>query len=208
MTMTKNRPSRAASRRSARWRSVAFVVFWIATIVSLPGCQRSGSWRCPPHALALEPGTELPELTVPDLEGRPVSIRELTAGKVAVIDIWASWCRPCLAAIPHLQALQNRYRDLGLLVVGLMVDRNATRIGPAIVEREGIGYKVLTDDSGQALNCAWGFPVGIPTIVLVDREGKVVEVFRGTVGVSAVGRRLEELLRAGANAVARVSARP
>ncbi|RMG42393.1 MAG: TlpA family protein disulfide reductase [Acidobacteria bacterium] len=186
------RQSRPGSAAGSRRRGILLLA---AAILSV-GCQGGGAWRCPPRPIHLQPGDELPDLTAMALDGGTVDLRQITDGKVAVIDIWASWCGPCLAAIPHLQALQNRYRGRGFTVVGVMVDRNASRIGAAVAEQRGIRYPVLADDDGQAVNCAWGYPLGIPTMVLVGRDGKVVEVYRGTVGIAAIQRRVEELMRA------------
>src|SRR2546428_12827780 len=56
---------------------------------------------------------------VPDLDGRNVDVGSLLQGKVALIAMWASWCQPCISEIPGLRDLATRYRDRGLVVLGV-----------------------------------------------------------------------------------------
>ena len=65
-------------------------------------------------------GTKAPEFTLPDLDGRPVSLSKYQ-GKVVILDFWASWCAPCVAELPVFQALQEKYGDKGFAMVGVNV---------------------------------------------------------------------------------------
>ncbi|UCF67218.1 MAG: TlpA family protein disulfide reductase [Acidobacteriota bacterium] len=197
-------PARTSHPRPAA--SVASALLLVAAWAFIPGCGLPAS-RCAQRSLDLVTGDVLPALTVRSLDDQPIDIHELIDGKIAVVDIWATWCGPCMAAIPRLQALHNRYADRGFTIVGLLTDRNASRIGPTIVERRGIGYPIVLDDFGEELNCAWGSPPAIPYMLLVDRDGAVVDIFRGTVGVAAVERRVELLFREESAQAARSSSR-
>lgn len=156
-------------------------------------CDRAGGSARP----LVKPGEQVADMTLTDLEGEQVNIRELIDGKVALVDVWATWCTPCIQAMPHLQSLYNRYRDRGLVVVGIMTDGNATRIGADRVKDLGVTYPILVDEDAKTFARRWGQVSGIPLLVLVDREGRVVDTFVGIGDLEAIDRRIEDLFSNG-----------
>jgi len=109
-----------------------------------------------------------PEFTLTSLDGREVSLADLR-GQVVVLDFWATWCKPCILAMPGLQALHEKYADGGqVAVLGMNV---MERGDPAkLLEREGITYPTLLD--ADAVARARGYNA-IPQIVVLDRDGRV-----------------------------------
>ena len=113
----------------------------------------------------------VPEGELPDLDGNPVSLRGFP-GKVVVYDFWAVWCGPCEQSLPFFQELEDRYRDQGLVVLGLHVDDG--RPEPAevrdwIAER-GVRYRNLlsTVEADEAFRV-----FAMPTTYIADRDGVV-----------------------------------
>ena len=88
-------------------------------------------------------------------------------GKVVLLDFWATWCHPCVASIPHLIALSQKYRDQGLVVIG-HTDGTSTKLVPFITAKK-IPYIISV---GPNLGDAYGVQ-GIPHVVLIDAAGKV-----------------------------------
>src|SRR5688572_653120 len=76
----------------------------------------------PRLASSEEPLQTAPPFSVRTFEGKVVRLTDLR-GKPVVLDFWATWCRPCRASMPHLDAVQKRYEDR-LVVIGLSVDEN------------------------------------------------------------------------------------
>ena len=111
------------------------------------------------------------------LKGEPVS--EFEPGKVYVMEFWATWCGPCIAAIPHVTELQAKYGDEGLVVIGQNVwerDAEAARVAPFVEEQgDKMGYRVAHDKDGQMAE-TWMRAAGqngIPCSMIVDQEGKL-----------------------------------
>ncbi len=122
------------------------------------------------------------EFHLPDLSGKPVSSADPRfAGKVLLVDLWATWCPPCITEIPTLVDLQEQYRDRGLVIVSIAFeaeDQDGERRArlQQFVERHGINYLVL--DGGQPENFSSALPAvqnvrGFPVEILVARSGTV-----------------------------------
>jgi len=120
----------------------------------------------------------LAELRLPDLDGRIVALSSVLDRGPVVLDFWATWCKPCLAAIPELNALYEDLGPEGLQVIGINEDgqRNAAKVKP-FVRAQGIRFPVLLDLNRAAqsrLNAT-----ALPTTLLLDREGNVVHTSFG-----------------------------
>ena len=102
--------------------------------------------------------------------GEPMRL-EAYRGRVVVVNFWASWCIPCRDEAPVLQQTYERYRDQGLVVLGVDVNdfrQDARRF----MRRYGITYPVVYDGKGSTVG-KWGVR-GFPETFFVDRSGKLV----------------------------------
>jgi cytochrome c biogenesis protein CcmG/thiol:disulfide interchange protein DsbE len=117
------------------------------------------------------PGYELADLT-----GKMVSNREF-AGKVVILDFWATWCPPCREEIPHFVQLQSKYREQGLVIVGLSLDAGGAKDVAPFAEEHNVNYPMLIGNDETAK--AFGGVNSIPTTFVLDRQGKIVKRFVG-----------------------------
>jgi thiol-disulfide isomerase/thioredoxin len=100
-------------------------------------------------------------------------------GKVVVLDFWATYCKPCLEEVPHLDALQKRFAAQGLQVIGLNVGgpEDHPRI-PEFVERLKVRY-TLGIAEPEMLNFYTSGDPRIPQTIVFDRQGRIVKHFVG-----------------------------
>src|SRR5207302_6829804 len=144
----------------------------LLAVVGLIGCSaHSASPTQPPHqsVAAGEIGSRLPDFSVTDLEGHPVSSSELR-GKVVLVDFWATWCQPCKKEMPDYQKLVDKYGSRGFAVVGLKFDTMRDVEDPIrFAKKLGVRYPlaIATDDVKQK----FGGIEGLPTTLLYDRQG-------------------------------------
>jgi thiol-disulfide isomerase/thioredoxin len=117
-------------------------------------------------------GDEPPRLTLPDADGRPVALAEAGRGKVVLLDFWASWCAPCAAALPALDAIARRHADAGLVVVAIGIDRDREQARRFLAERLPHPVMTLVYDPGGAAMARFG-AAGMPALYLLDRAGVV-----------------------------------
>jgi peroxiredoxin len=122
-------------------------------------------------------GQRGPSFTLQQLGGAPASFDSFS-DKLVVLNFWATWCTPCTLEMPTLEALWQRYRDRGLVVVGVSVDRGAPRtlIDPYVSNLK-LTFPILLDPDMTAAN-AWRV-TGLPTTFVVRPGGEVVGVAIG-----------------------------
>jgi len=120
---------------------------------------------------------------------RELSLADLK-GKAVILDFWATWCGPCQAEAPILDRLARRYRDRGLVVLG--VDTNdRSEDAERWARAHGLDYPILADD--QRTSAAYGVE-SLPTLVLLSREGKVVAVRIGVTDSTELESLLKQVL--------------
>lgn len=95
-------------------------------------------------------------------------------GKILIIDFWATWCPPCLEAVPELINIQNEYAEKGVQVIGISLDRSGDALAGYSTSK-GMPYPSIFRE-GQELASYYNV-TSIPTVLIVDRQGKIV--FRG-----------------------------
>jgi len=104
-----------------------------------------------------------------DLQGKTWHLQELR-GKVVLVNFWATWCPPCRKEMPDLDALYNRFKDQGLVILAIS-DEEMAKVGPFIAEKK-ISYPILLDP-GRKVNDLFVVE-GIPKSFVFDRSGKLV----------------------------------
>lgn len=121
-----------------------------------------------------ERGDIVPTMTLSTLDGTKVEIPQAWAGSPTLVNLWASWCGPCLKEMPELQAFANEQAANGMQVVGIALDDAAS--AKAMLGRLGITYPNLIDTPGPAdAGVRLGNPTGVlPFSVLVSAEGRVL----------------------------------
>lgn len=127
-------------------------------------------------AAAAELGDKAAPLKIKEwIKGEPVDVTKADADKVFLVEFWATWCPPCRASIPHLTELQSKYKDKGLVIIGVS-DEDAATVKP-FVEKMGakMEYTIAVDDdhgTSKGYMRAYGQD-GIPHSFVV-KQGRVV----------------------------------
>ena len=152
-----------------------------------------------PPPVGLKVGATAPEFSVPladgttyqlaDLDGKPIRLADLR-GRAVWVNFWTTWCPPCQSEVPILRDLAERYRDRGLVLVGISVQETSPADVKAYADRYELGYTIGFDGSGKIFHAYKGY--ALPTQVFIDPNGVIA---------SLVGAPLDE-----AGAIAQIEA--
>jgi thiol-disulfide isomerase/thioredoxin len=138
------------------------------------------------------PPSPVPDLTLTTLDSTALDLRAQT-GRVLLVNFWATWCAPCREEIPDLKALQKEFRDEGLRIIGVALDRKGRAVVAPFAEKLDITYPVAVDRDGAA-EAAFGPLAGLPTTVLVAPDGQITHRVVGLFPVEEMRPVLEQLL--------------
>ncbi len=130
----------------------------------------------PPAGLAIaRAGAQLPAMTLRDVNDAEVDVPRAWAGRPTLVNLWATWCGPCLKEMPDLQAFARTQGDRGVQVVGIALDEAAAV--RAFLPAHGITYPVLIDAPGPAdAGVRLGNPAGVlPFSALVSADGRLLK---------------------------------
>ena len=121
-------------------------------------------------------GLPAPNFTFPDLDGKMVSLADFR-GKAVLLNIWATWCAPCVAEMPSMQKLYQELKDEGFEILAVSVDESGAEAVKPFMEKHKLGFPVLLDTKGdiKALYQA----TGIPESFIIDKNGMIVEKIIG-----------------------------
>ena len=140
-------------------------------------------------------GHTMPDFTMPDTAGRPLRLTEVLKGKrLLLVDFWASWCSPCRMEGERIKKIYNDLHDKGLEVLGVSIDTERDRWIEALNEDQLPWPNVCELDRSDSSITVGTFGIrGVPRIVLLDAEGRVLATnLRGDGLNNAVYTHIEE----------------
>ena len=161
-------------------------VWFLALTLLLAACGGSGSGL----SEGITEGHLAPDFRLEALDGRQISLSEYR-GQVVLINFWATWCEPCRAEFPDLEAVYQARRDDGFVVLGVNSHETSGAITP-FVTAMGASYPILIDDGSRVAKTYR--PVGLPMSLLVDQEGIIQERHLGVLTEDQLQEYLAALL--------------
>lgn len=160
-----------------------------ALVVVLAAC------RSAPKAIEAPGDGFLGALALPAV-GPQRAVAANLSGRVVLVNFFATWCFPCVAELPTLEALQRDYGPRGFQVVGVGMDLEGAQVLAAFADHYELRYPVLIADerilSGQSV---FGTIVALPTSFILDRQGRVVAAWQGMAGHEEVAKAIEKTLQ-------------
>lgn len=151
---------KAAFRPSLRRIGVALTVSAALASLTLGGCKGAGG---------PDRGDLAPDFFLPALDGRVQKLSNYR-GRPVLVNLWATWCPPCIAEMPLLNEISRRYAQRGLVVLGIAADEDRSAV-ESFVQEHPLGFEVLLDPRG-AVGTEYAI-TGYPETFLIDREGRI-----------------------------------
>lgn len=197
-----NKPMAPSSRFDKKWVSVPILILLLTSVISCAALEEAQQRRqerikrklaghTTPPDMPIEEfplrGQPAPLFTLQDLDGNQVSLAELR-GKPVVINFWATWCGPCRMEVPYLEHLSKKYKDRGLVVLGVNNESNHQVVRE--FARTQISYTVLLDGHLPFLD----YDVrGIPCTYYIGKDGIIRDRDVGFNGEVEMERKISNL---------------
>jgi peroxiredoxin len=132
-----------------------------------------------------------PDFELTTFDGKGIRLEDLR-GKVVLLNFWATWCPPCKAEMPDLNALHQQYgAEHDFLVLGVNDDESADVVG-AFARQQGIAFPLLLDPHGLVMEKLFDVRY-LPTSYIIDREGNIRDTWRGQIAREAMLARLQKV---------------
>jgi thiol-disulfide isomerase/thioredoxin len=141
--------------------------------------------------IKLKVGDLAPQFSRQDLQGHFFDLKA-QRGKIVLIDFWASWCAPCIVAIPHFGQLQKKYGGRSFQVVGVSMDETAVTTKETM-QKIPFNYPVVLGDA--KFGNLYGGVLGLPMQFLVGADGKILAIKTGDFPPSALDKGIADALR-------------
>lgn len=119
------------------------------------------------------------------------SILKSHAGKVVLVNFFATWCPPCRKEVPELISISNEYKDKNLVIIGISVDENGEEAVAPFSKQVGFNYPVFLTTS--ELNASFNIDA-VPQIFLYDKTGKLIANLKGYVESKELKAMIDKLL--------------
>ena len=150
-------------------------------------------------AQGVEEGAVITGFSTTDLDGNAVDSSILSEAKLTVLNVWATYCTPCVNEMPDLETLSQNYKDKGVQVVGLVADvfddEEKKAEAKEILSATGVTYVNLLPDTVLDDSLLYDI-TGTPTTLFLDSEGKILKIVEGTRDLDALTEMVDELLAA------------
>ncbi len=152
------------TERTERWLIRGSVLVLFLTLLSLAWVKRASF-------APLDTGAPAPDFAYPTLDGDTIALSDLQ-GQVVLLNIWATWCPPCVREMPSMQRLYEQLGDDGLRIVAVSVDApGALADVRSFVHEFGLDFDILLNPGGGIQDTY--AVTGLPTTWLIDRKGRI-----------------------------------
>jgi cytochrome c-type biogenesis protein len=162
---------------------------------TLAPAKTSAPEALPPRTLA-----SAPNVTFQDLQGKDISLASLR-GKMVLVNFWATWCEPCRVEIPWMIDFQHKYESKGFTMLGVAMDDDGKKVVDPFVQKTQFdvdGHPTMMDYpivlGNDDIASKFGGLIGLPTSVLISRDGKVLKRYIGLVDQQDLDKEIQSHL--------------
>jgi thiol-disulfide isomerase/thioredoxin len=134
---------------------------------------------------------EAPQLELDSLEGVSLSLNDLS-GNIVLLNAWATWCPPCIAELPDLEAYYQNHRDEDFVIIGVNIGESGT-IVEEFLEANDISYPIWLDPDERTLRSL--NTISLPYSILIDRDGEVRLAWSGATCLENLEAAVTPILR-------------
>ena len=130
------------------------------------------------NQVAIEGDIPAPDFTFPGLDGKMVSLSDYR-GKVVLVNIWATWCPPCVDEMPSMEKLYRKFKGKNFEILAVSIDEPGLKAVAPFMKKSNLTFPALIDSEG-AIKAVYGI-TGVPESFIVDKQGILIKKIVGPV---------------------------
>jgi len=160
-------------RKKIDYRAIILIVLTAIALVVLFSLKQNNSYL--KYSL-LEAGRPAPNFTLPELDGKMVSLSDYK-GHVVLVNIWATWCPPCIDEMPSMEALYKIFKGENFEILAISIDAMGTNAVAPFMKKHSLSLPALLDPAGT-IKTAYQ-TTGVPESFIINKQGILVEKIIG-----------------------------
>jgi peroxiredoxin len=164
------------SVRRGNLQSIILIMLIVVGVGIIVLLQLEDSPFTPSGKPLLGKGVPAPDFTFPGLDGKKVSLADYK-GKVVLLNIWATWCAPCVEEMPSMEKLYQELKDEDFELLAVSVDETGIEAVAPFMKKHKLGFPVLLDTVGDIKSLYQ--VTGIPESFIIDKNGMIIEKIIG-----------------------------
>jgi peroxiredoxin len=126
----------------------------------------------------IQPELEMPNFTLPDINGKEVSLSG-HRGKVVLVNVWATWCPPCRQEMPSMQSLYEKFKGENFEILAVSIDSEGREAVAPFMRKMNLTFPALLDP-GETIRSLYGI-TGVPESFIIDKKGILVQKIIGPI---------------------------
>jgi len=130
------------------------------------------------NQVAIKDNLPAPDFTFPGLDGKKVSLYDYK-GKVVLVNIWATWCPPCVEEMPSMEKLYRKFKGENFEILAVSIDEPGLKAVAPFMKKSNLTFPALIDSEG-AIKAVYGI-TGIPESFIIDQQGILLKKIVGPV---------------------------
>jgi peroxiredoxin len=130
------------------------------------------------NQVVIESDSRAPDFTFPGLDGKMVSLSD-HKGKVVLVNIWATWCPPCVDEMPSMEKLYQNFKGENFEILAVSIDEAGLKAVAPFMKKTNLTFPALIDSEG-AINAVYGV-TGVPESFIIDKQGILIKKIIGPV---------------------------
>ena len=158
--------------RRVSFQSLVIIVLIIILVGILILLQTKDSFYNPSGGAQLAKGRPAPNFSLPDLDGQTVSLADYR-GKVVLLNIWATWCPPCVEEMPSMEKLYKELNGNGFEILAVSIDESGAQDVLPFMQKHKLTFPALIDSRGTLKGLYE--TTGVPESFIIDKDGILVE---------------------------------
>ena len=162
--------------RRVNYQSIVLIFLLLIGIGIIILLQTNKSSFNPAGKPRFEKGAPAPNFTLPDLNGKMVSLADYK-GQVVLLNIWATWCRPCVEEMPSMEKLHQELKDEKFVIIAVSIDESGADVVLPFMKKHKLSFPALIDSAGT-INSLYQ-TTGVPESFIIDKQVKILEEIIG-----------------------------